>query len=155
MFKFNNNSISGEILSDEQQMALRTGLQSLPVPAVSANFDEIVLNEIGQALTWRDVFIQSLRPVFSGVFCSLFFGFLAIHFLTTGSVNISLPVNTSPTASIKEIDLDNPNIYRLSFRPMLIHMPIRSSTQSPPTAEQPPEHPKRSSDEINRATRLV
>jgi hypothetical protein len=88
------------------EAALRNGLRALPVPSVSADFDERILAALhGPKPLWLRLW-QPARPLLAGASFSLLVTLVGLHW------SLSAPVNPSPA----ELGAGRPSI--LATRPL-------------------------------------
>ena len=76
--------------TDEQ---LRVGLNSLPVPTVSAGFDAAVFAAIRRPTPWWQTAWNDLRPALTGGVCSLGVTLAVVYAVGRGPASTSIPIN--------------------------------------------------------------
>jgi len=126
---------------DDFDSAFRHGLKSIKTPGGSADFNNAVLQGVGQPGTWLEHLMGHLRPVFSAMCVSLVVTLAVLYYTINGPISISMPrFPDLPTSKVNLALIDNvldePNLKADS----LLQLPaISSSVSSVPPA--PPHRP--------------
>ncbi len=151
-------------MSDQTQLPeLSDALRTLPVPALSEDFDDRILSALRrpapwwQCLTWAGVWTP-LRPLLLGASGSLAVTLLALHLALSGPVSVppvsQLPppdLAAAPQAPLPSLDalLDQPNLRAGS----LAAWNGASEEAAPPKSSRPPEPRRRA--EVGRRVELT
>jgi hypothetical protein len=134
VFNLPSNSLptgEGE-LEERADRALREGLERLPVPEASPEFDARVLAAVRQPVPWWQALRAPLRPMLSGAACSLVVTLALIYWSSRLPATVR-PANAAPTGSIAALDqsLDRPDLSVFSH--------TRLSALRPPWQSVPPQ----------------
>ena len=130
---------------------LADALRSLPVPPVSADFDDRVLAALRvprpwwRRLTWRGAW-QSAQPLLLGASCSLALTLLLLHLTLSGPLPVPAPAAVSPLAAVPL-----PPIDALLDRPNLCAGSLAAWPAALPAEAAPPEESPRKPEPRRRA----
>jgi hypothetical protein len=130
---------------------LREGLRSLPSPIPSVDFDERVLAELHDSISWRAALRDSLKPMLAAMTGSFLIGLLAIHFfLQAPAPNLSTMKSAPINYEAMQKLIDSPNLSALDWwRYSMLSIPPR---KPPERMETPALNHSEISPSDNQAT---
>lgn len=134
---------------------LAGALRGLPVPPLSADFDDRVLAALRvpvpwqRRLTWRGVW-QPVRPLLAGASCSLALTLLLLHLTLSGPLPAPVPPAAFPLASVPSAPL--PPVDALLDRPNLCAGSLAAWTAALPAGAAAPEEAPRQPEPRRRAS---
>lgn len=132
-----------EPLDENLEMRLREGLRAQPVPPVSADLDERVLNALARPEPWWQMAWASFRTAVPAAAGSLVLTLLLAHWAVNPSIEAREPATGVVEAAPVDLDaiLAHPDLSRatmLSYR--------RAERAPKPAAAPDPDVPRRRSD---------